>query len=151
VNPKPLKRSSSVPVAAVIACVILSTTGCVKRNLVITSQPTGALVYLNDEEVGRTPVDVAFTYYGVYDIRFELSGYEPLSTTADTRNPIWEYPGPDLIAEALPSVQSEIRWHYALQPSPALDETLAEEETQRLKYAARSLRDLVVAEDTPSN
>lgn len=145
------RRVRSVSVTVLAALVGFAMTGCVKRNLVITSEPTGALVYLNDEEVGRTPVDVAFTYYGVYDIRFELAGYEPLSTTADTRNPIWEYPGPDLLAEAIPNAKSQVNWHYALLPSPALNEALAEEETQRLKRAASGLRDLVVAEESPSN
>jgi hypothetical protein len=45
--------------------------GCVERTISITSEPRGALVYLNDEEVGRTPVSVPFTYYGVYDVRLE--------------------------------------------------------------------------------
>jgi hypothetical protein len=45
--------------------------GCVERTISITSEPEGALVYLNDEEVGRTPVSVPFTFYGVYDVRLE--------------------------------------------------------------------------------
>jgi hypothetical protein len=45
--------------------------GCVERTITINSEPQGALVYLNDEEVGRTPVSVPFLYYGTYDVRLE--------------------------------------------------------------------------------
>jgi hypothetical protein len=48
--------------------------GCIRRSITITSQPAGALVWLNDEEIGRTPVTVPFTYYGVYDVRLEHEG-----------------------------------------------------------------------------
>lgn len=48
--------------------------GCVQRVISITSQPSGALVYLNDEEVGRTPVSVPHLFYGVYDVRLEHRG-----------------------------------------------------------------------------
>ena len=56
--------------AALTACA-----GCVERLITVTSQPSGSLVYLNDEEVGRTPVTVPFTFYGVYDVRVE---HEPV-------------------------------------------------------------------------
>ena len=48
--------------------------GCVQRIISITSQPSGALVYLNDEEVGRTPISAPHLFYGVYDIRLEHEG-----------------------------------------------------------------------------
>ena len=53
----------------------LTGAGCVQRMIKITSDPPGALVRLNDEEVGRTPVTVPFTFYGVYDVRLHR---EPL-------------------------------------------------------------------------
>ncbi|MFB3120043.1 MAG: PEGA domain-containing protein [Stenotrophomonas maltophilia] len=40
----------------------------------ITSEPPGALVWLNDREIGRTPVDVDFEFYGRYDVRLHLPG-----------------------------------------------------------------------------
>lgn len=50
---------------------LLPLTACVERTISITSTPSGALVHLNDQEVGRTPLTVPFTYYGVYDVRLE--------------------------------------------------------------------------------
>ncbi len=49
-------------------------TGCVERTITVTSDPSGALVYLNDTEIGRTPVTVPFTFYGTYDVRLEHDG-----------------------------------------------------------------------------
>ena len=48
--------------ALTLGLLILS--GCVDRTISITSTPSGALVYLNDEEVGRTPLVTPFTFYG---------------------------------------------------------------------------------------
>ncbi len=48
--------------------------GCVERLITVHSSPAGALVYLNDEEIGRTPVSVPFKYYGTYDVRLEHEG-----------------------------------------------------------------------------
>lgn len=45
--------------------------GCVLRSLTIDSSPAGAMVYLDDEPVGETPVTTTFTYYGTRKITLE--------------------------------------------------------------------------------
>ncbi len=57
-----------------IALFAVALTGCVERLITVRSQPPGALVHLNDEEIGRTPVTVPFKFYGVYDVRLEHEG-----------------------------------------------------------------------------
>jgi hypothetical protein len=110
--------------------------GCVQRTITVTSQPTGALVYLNDEEVGRTPVSVPFTHYGTYDVRLEADGYEPLWTEAQAKAPWWEYPGPDLVAEAVPGGESEIAWHFQMQPRTPAEEV----DVDKLRSHATQMR-----------
>ena len=61
----------------------------VERRVSITSEPSNAVVYVNDVEVGRTPVDADFTYYGSYDVRIDNEGFEPLRTKAVARAPIY--------------------------------------------------------------
>src|SRR5690349_12709672 len=56
-------------------------TGCVRRELTVTSEPAGALVYLNGLEAGRTPFTTDFTYYGNYDVQVRREGTEPLVTS----------------------------------------------------------------------
>ena len=110
--------------------------GCVQRTITVTSEPAGALVWLNDEEVGRTPVAVPFTWYGTYDVRLEKEGFAPLWTTGEAAMPWWELPGPDLVAEMLPGAESNVAWHYEMRPTDpeAVD-------TAELRDRARGLRD----------
>jgi hypothetical protein len=96
---------------------VAGSTGCVRRTLRITSEPPGALVWLNDREVGRTPVDVEFVYYGTYDVRLVLEGYEPLLTTGKVDPPLWDMIGVDFVAEVLPvQLESNASLHYELEP-----------------------------------
>lgn len=101
--------------------------GCMQRTIHITSEPSGAQVYLNDVEVGRTPVEVGFTYFGTYDVRLRKDGYEPLVTSAKTDAPMHEWPGFDLIAMAWPQgTETIIRWHFDLEPSDTDEDALLE-------------------------
>lgn len=52
-----------------LSCITLC--GCVLRSLTIDSEPTGAMVYLDDEPIGETPVTATFTYYGTRKITLE--------------------------------------------------------------------------------
>lgn len=92
-------------------------TGCVRRTVMVTSTPPGALVYLNDREVGRTPCEVDITYYGRYDVRLVRDGSEPVQTFADANPPLWDMAGPDLIAAVVPAnLNSRREWHFDLEP-----------------------------------
>lgn len=96
----------------------LACTGCVERRINITSEPPGAIVWLNDVEVGRTPVSTGFTFYGTYDVRLNLEGYEPLVTSAEAHAPVYEYPVVDLLAIAWPGrIVSKVNWHFDLEPA----------------------------------
>lgn len=97
--------------------------GCLERTVTITSKPPGAVVWLNDVEVGRTPVTTGFTFYGVYDVRLRKEGYEPVVTTREAKAPIYEHPPLDLAAEALPvRVRTRLSWDFELVPASATNE-----------------------------
>jgi len=96
--------------------------GCVEREFVITSEPPGALVYISDVEVGRTPVTHPFTWYGDYDIMLRHEGRQTLKTHAEITPPIYEIPPLDLLSEIAPWTYHDRRYlHYQLdelaQPS----------------------------------
>jgi hypothetical protein len=100
----------------VLAFIGCSLAGCVERRMVITSEPQGALVTLNDVEVGETPCEVDFTYFGVYDVRLKKEGFEPLATKAEAKAPFHEWPVVDLVALAVPVKKStKIEWHFVLE------------------------------------
>jgi hypothetical protein len=110
--------------------VALALTGCLERRVSITSEPEGAVVYANDVELGRTPLEAAFTYYGAYDVRVEKEGFEPLRTEAKARAPLYEYPPLDLVATAAPvSITTVVRWHFKLEPE--LSTTMTQDELER--------------------
>jgi hypothetical protein len=110
-------------------------TGCVERTITITSEPSGSLVYLNDEEVGRTPVTVPFRFYGVYDVRLEHDGYAPLWTKHQAHQPWWDFMGPDLIAETIPHAKSQQTWSFSLAPRPADDPDLLMAHARQMRSA----------------
>ena len=100
-----------------LAGLCLNAAGCVKRTMRITSDPSGALVWVNDREVGRTPVDVQFVHYGTYDVRLVKEGWEPLLTFGEASPPLWDNVPLDLAAELLPfELKSTVHWHYVLEP-----------------------------------
>ncbi len=105
------------PAIAVALAALVALSGCVRRTITITTEPPGTLVWLNDREVGRTPVEVDFKHYGTYDVRLEHSGYEPMMTSGRADPPWWDNVGLDLIAELTPAdLESRIEWHYVLEP-----------------------------------
>jgi hypothetical protein len=79
----------------------LLTIGCIERTVTINTEPDGATVVLNDQEVGRSPVKVPFTWYGDYDIIVRKEGYQTLRTHQRITTPWYEYPGIDLFTECL--------------------------------------------------
>ena len=108
------------PLLTVSLSILIATalSGCVQRTVTITSEPSGALIYLNDEEVGRTPLTVPFTFYGKYDVRIEAEGHHPLWTRKEATPPWWDHVGPDLFAEVIPHGKAEQRWHFVLTAAP---------------------------------
>ena len=123
---------------ALLLLIVCCSVGCVERRLLITSEPAGALVYLNDQEVGRTPLEVPFTWYGTYDVRLERTGYRTLQTQQTADQPWWEKPGPDLFAEAVPNKRVEIAWHLEMQKA----QPASEADPDRVLEFAKQLREL---------
>jgi hypothetical protein len=99
---------------AVAAC----TGGCVERQMTIRSDPPGALVYVDNNEIGLTPVSTPFTYYGQREIRLAKDGCETLTVIQPVPPPWYEIPGLDFIPETLVpgKIRDERTFDYPLQP-----------------------------------
>jgi len=85
-----------------ISAVLLAFTGCVERTLTVTTDPPGALVEMNDVEIGRTPVDRTFEWHGNYDVIVRKDGYQTIKTQQALKTPWYELPPIDLLTELLP-------------------------------------------------
>ncbi|QQE10447.1 PEGA domain-containing protein [Planctomycetota bacterium] len=127
---------SGLLLSGLIASTVLAG-GCVQRKIKINSHPDGALVYLNDQEVGRTPVEVNFLWYGTYDVRLTKDGYLPLWTTAEAIAPGWETPPIDFFAEVFTDNTVLIDWEFELEPyvkRPETPDELLENAAQMKKW-----------------
>lgn len=89
-------------VCVAAGAVLASAGGCVEQELQVDTNPDGALVFMNDQEVGRTPIRRPFTWYGTYDVVVRKEGYQTLRTKAPVIAPAWNWVPFDLLATALP-------------------------------------------------
>jgi hypothetical protein len=104
--------------ACVLVLVLATGAGCARRSVLIDSNPTGALVYINGVEAGRTPMKYDFDLYGDFDVILRKDGYQTLKTHQKIATPLHGYPPFDLAAEAL-GVVDRYQWHFDLQPASA--------------------------------
>ncbi len=84
-------------VCGIVLCTALA--GCVERRLTVRTNPPGALVYVDDYEIGTTPVSASFTYYGTRKIRLVKDGYETLTVMQWIPPPWYEFPPMDFVSE----------------------------------------------------
>lgn len=102
--------------------------------MTINTQPSGALVYLNGEELGRSPVKHDFTWYGDYEIQVRKDGYETLKTHQWVSAPWWQWMPVDFVVEFVPAHMTDHHeYAYTLSPEPAAD-------PQRMMQSAAQLR-----------
>lgn len=134
---------------AAVAAVLLAAAGggCVERELVAESEPAGALVSMNDQEAGRTPLARDFQWYGTYDVTVRHDGYETLRTRTPVIAPPWLWAPFDFLAEVLPvTIRDVHRSRYVLQPTT--NETV---DTRLMVGRARELRGRLESGERPAD
>ena len=120
--------------------------GCVRRTIAITSTPSDALVFVNDREVGRTPCEVDFLFYGEYDVRLKHEGYESIVGSGTASAPVWDFIGADLLVEVVPlDLESRVDWHFDFIPANN-DPVDLLARARQMQVAARSEPDEIVPE-----
>lgn len=97
---------------------LLAAPGCVRRRLTIRTNPVGAVVYVDDQRIGQTPVSTDFTYYGTRKIKIVKDGFETLSTLQTIDPPWYEIPPLDFFSENLigREIRDERVLDFQLQP-----------------------------------
>ncbi|MDZ4784183.1 MAG: PEGA domain-containing protein [Planctomycetia bacterium] len=84
--------------------------------MTIRTNPPGALVYVDNYEIGRTPVSTDFIYYGTRRIRLEADGYQTYTAEQNFWPPWYEFPGLDFVTENL--------WPWEIRDERVVDFTL---------------------------
>ena len=106
--------------AVLFGSIVAMTTcgGCVERSLSINTDPPGAIVTMNDQELGRTPLRHDFTWYGAYDMQIRKDGYQTIDQTLSIKAPYWLWPPIDLLAELWPGhLHDDRHYNFTLKPS----------------------------------
>ncbi len=108
--------------------------GCVEREMKITSEPAGALVYVSDREVGRTPLALPFTWYGDYDVLIRMDGYKTLRANANITPPWYEVPPLDLLSHMAPWTYHDRRFlNYKLEKQEQLTDEQLIKQAEEMK------------------
>ena len=107
---------SALIVVSLIVSLFLS--GCVERRLTINTEPQGAIVVLNDEEIGTSPVTVSFEWYGDYDVRISKEGFETLKTHRKLEGPWYDVFPFDFFAQLIipDRIVDSYEWTFELAP-----------------------------------
>jgi len=123
----------SLSVAGLIASLLLS--GCVERKLTINTEPQGAIVVLNDEEIGTSPVTTSFEWYGDYTVRISKEGFQTLKTHQMLKAPWYDYCPFDLFANCLNPKRTvdSYEWSFTLAPQTEPNREEIIKDAQKLK------------------
>ena len=148
------KRGMVARKSAAALTLLLVCCGCVDRRLTIVSDPPGALVTVNQRDIGAAPVDVPselFVYDGVYDIVLRKDGYETLHVRQELKPP-WYLRFPlDFFAEVL--WPFTIRYHqelvYQLQPPRAVSRETLLRSAQELREYGQQMGTLPATAPAP--
>ncbi|MFQ6036892.1 MAG: PEGA domain-containing protein [Sedimentisphaerales bacterium] len=129
-----MRRHNLFGLLVFILAVNLLFVGCVERKLTINTEPQGALVVLNDEEIGISPVTVSFEWYGDYNVRISKEGYETLKTHRRLKGPWYDQFPFDFFAMLNPRrTVDSYKWTFELAPKAEATPEELIDAAQRLK------------------
>ena len=115
--------------------------GCVERRYTIRSNPPGALVVVNGEETGPTPVSKSFTYYGDREITLMLDGYATQTIIEPINAPWYDNYLTEFFSENLIpwTIRDEREFTYKLGPAQSPPEEEVSARAEALRSEARVL------------
>jgi len=91
------RRVPSLICLATALCLLAP--GCVRRRLMIRSDPPGAMAYVDNQPIGTTPCATGFVYYGTREIRLVKPGFETLTVNQPIPAPWYQLPPFDFASE----------------------------------------------------
>lgn len=128
-------ESKRVRASMLLLVLVMFLGGCVRRRMMVRSNPSGAMVYLDNEEIGKTPISTNFTYYGTREFRLVKEGYETKVVKVPLRRPWYQWPGIDFFSEVLVPGEITDRHEYTFDMKPQRimprDELMARAESLR--------------------
>jgi hypothetical protein len=86
---------------ALLLAIALIPTGCVRRRVFVQSNPPGAMLFVDNQQIGTTPCSFDFIYYGTREIRLVKPGFETLTVNQPIPTPWYQVPPIDFVSENL--------------------------------------------------
>jgi len=122
---------------------VLSTIGCVERRMTIRTNVDnqgGALVSIDDQEVGYSPISTGFTYYADREIRLIKDGYETVTLIQPVPAPWWDALLVEFCVENLwpVTIRDDREFKYELPPTAAVSTGEVIQRGQRLRSEAQA-------------
>jgi hypothetical protein len=115
--------------------------GCVERKMTIVTDPPGAKVTINGKEIGFSPVNYSFIYYGKYRIQLQKDGYQTRIIEDRVPAPFYEYPPLDILAENINPfiIYDKHLLEYTLDPLPRPNMDELKERAEELRIRGQNL------------
>jgi len=129
------------PAAVLLLAGIGLISGCVERRYTIRSDPPGATVIVNGEEIGPAPASKSFVYYGDREITLMLDGYATKTVIQPINAPWWDNLLTEFFTEnVIPvSLRDEHRFKYQLVPAESPRQDELRDRAEGLRSEARVL------------
>jgi len=136
-----------------LATLMICQTGCVRRRMTVRSNPPGAKVYIDDVEIGTTPVSTYFTYYASRKITLIKDGYRTETTYHRVLPPWYEIPPVDLVSENFWPYETRdervVDFQLVPQENVPLDELLGRAEALRGNARQGTISPLIPGQQVP--
>jgi hypothetical protein len=118
---------------------MVALSGCVERRYTIRTDPPGATVVVNGEEIGPSPASKSFIFYGKRKITMMLDGYETQTVIQPINAPWWDNYITEFITEnAVPvSLRDEREFTYKLEPFRTTPQGELRDRAEGLRSEAR--------------
>ena len=108
----------------ILVAAIFAFSGCVTRSITVKTNPSNALVYVDDKLIGESPVSMPFTFYGTRKIMIERKDEDGALTHERTivfekiKAPVYEIFPIDFF--------SELVWPFKIKDDQVLSYNLVE-------------------------
>ncbi|MEO8270041.1 MAG: PEGA domain-containing protein [Aureliella sp.] len=113
-------RNPAPKLILLILLLLVAASGCVRRRLIVRSNPPGASVYVDKQLIGSTPAASPFTYYGTREIEVVSDGFRTEKVLRKISPPWYQIPPLDFFSETL--------WPWEIRDERIFDITLLPEQ-----------------------
>lgn len=114
----------------ILVCLLLGAalSGCVKRAILIETDPPGADVKINGHEAGVTPLEHEFITHGRYKFVISRPGFREVTVREQVKAPWHQWIPLDFVTELLIPIQFDDmhHFHYVLEPQKPNERISAE-------------------------